>query len=67
MQTDARDHVLQEEFFESSLSDAPAHLHSMGFPGNLARATQVSPDASAGHGQSDDVPENAATIHGDDV
>ena len=58
MQTDARDHVLQEDPSESSASDAPAHLHSMDFPGNPARATQVFPD-----GQSDDVPENAATLH----
>ena len=31
----------------------------MDFPGNPARATQVFPDASAGHGQSEDIPENA--------
>ena len=64
LQTDARDPVLQEDPSESSPSAAPAHLQSMDSPGNPARVTQVFPDVSAGHGQSDDVPENAATLHG---
>ena len=64
MQTDARDPALQQDPSESSPSAAPAHLQSMDSPGNPAHATQVFPDASAGHGQSDDVPENAATLHG---
>ena len=64
LQTDARDPVIQEDPSESSLSAAPAHLQSMDSPGNPARANQVFPDVSAGHGQSDDVPENAATLHG---
>ena len=60
---DARDHVLQEDPSESSPSDASAHLHSMNFPGTPARATQVFPDAGADHGQNDDCPGNAATLH----
>ena len=43
-------------------SDAPAHPHSMDFPGNPARATQVFLDASADHGQSDDCPGMAAAL-----
>ena len=64
LQTDARDPVIQEDPSESSPSATPAHLQSMDSPGSPERATQVFPDASAGHGQSDDVPENAATFHG---
>ena len=63
LQTDAHDHVLQEDTFWFPPSDAPAHPHSMDFPGNPARATQVFPDASADLGQSDDCPGNAATLH----
>ena len=64
LQTVAPDPVLQEDPSESSPSDAPTHPHSMDFPGNPARATQVFPDASAFHGHSGDVSENAATLHG---
>ena len=64
LQTDARDPVLQEDPSESSPSAAPAHLQSRDFLENPARATQVFQDANAGHGQSDDAPENAATLHG---
>ena len=60
LQTDAPDPVLQEDPSEFSPSAAPAHLRSMDFLGNPARATQVFQDASAGNEQSDDVPENAA-------
>ena len=63
LQTDARDPVLQKDPSESSSSAAPAHPQSMDSPGNPSRATQVFPDVSAGHGQSEDVPENAATLH----
>ena len=64
LQTEAHNHVPQEDPFWSSPSDAPAHLHLMDFHGNPARATQVFPDASADHGQSDDCLGNAATVHG---
>ena len=64
LQTDARDLVLQDNPSESSPSTAPAHLQSMDSPGNPTRATQVFPDVSAGHGRSDGVPENAATLLG---
>ena len=64
LQTDALDPELQEDPFESSPSAAPAHLQSRDFLESPARATQVFQDANAGHVQSDDVPENAATFHG---
>ena len=60
LQTDVRDPVLQEDPSGSSPSAAPAHFQSR----DPARATQVFQDANAGHGQSDDAPENAATLHG---
>ena len=62
--TDVRDPVLQEGPSESSPSAAPAHLQAMDSPGNPAHATHVFLDTGAGHEQSDDVPENAATFHG---
>ena len=64
LQTDARDPVVQEDPSESSPSATPAHLQSMDSPGKPTRAIQVFPDVSAGHGQSDEVRENAATLHG---
>ena len=64
LQTDVRDPVLQEDPSGSSPSAAPAHLQSRDFLENPARATQVFQDANAGHGQSDDAPGNAATLHG---
>ena len=64
LQTDALDPVLQEDPSESSPSAAPGHLQSRDFLENPARATQVFQEANAGHGQSDDVPENGATFHG---
>ena len=64
LQTDALSPVPQEDPSESFPSPTPAHLWPMDFLENPARATQVSQDANAGHGQSDDAPENAATLHG---
>ena len=66
-QTDAHDHVTQEDPFWFSLSDATVHPHLMDFRGNRARANQVFPDASADHEQSDDCLGNAATFHDVDV
>ena len=63
LQADALDHVPQKGPFWFSPSDAPVHPHLMDFCGNPARATQVFPDASADHGQSDDCLGNAATFH----
>ena len=42
----------------------PAHPLSMDFLENPVRATQVSQGAGAGREQSDDAPDNAATLHG---
>ena len=64
LQTDARNPVLQEDPSESPPYAAPAHLQSRDFLENPARATQVFQGVNAGHGQSDDVPENTATLHG---
>ena len=64
LQTDSHDPVIQEDPSESSPSAAPAHLQSRDFLENPARATQVFQDANDGHEQSDDAPENAATLHG---
>ena len=64
LQTDARDPAPQLDPSESSPSAAPAHLQSMDFPGNPARATQVSQDAGVGHEKSDDVPGKSATLRG---
>ena len=64
LQTDAPGPALPEALSVYSPSAAPAHLRSMDFLGNPARATQVFQDASAGPEQNDDVPENAATLHG---
>ena len=50
LQTDAHDHVPQEDPFWPSPSDAPAHRHLMDFRGNPARATQVFQGAVADHG-----------------
>ena len=41
-----------------------AHPLATDFLENPARATQVFQGASAGRAQSDDAPENAATLHG---
>ena len=63
LRTDALHPALPEDPSECSLSAAPAHL-PVDFLGNPIRATQVSQGASAGPAQSDDAPENAATLHG---
>ena len=63
LQTDAHGHVPQKDPFWSSSSDALVHPHLMDFCGNPARVTQVIPNASADHGQSDDCLGNATTSH----
>ena len=61
-QTNAHGHAPQRDPSWSSSSVAPAHPRSMDFRGNPARATQVFPDATADHGQSDDYLGKTATL-----
>ena len=64
LRTDAPDPAPPEDPSECSPSAAPAHLLPVDFLGNPTRATRVSQGAGAGREQSDDAPENAATLHG---
>ena len=59
---DTLDPALPED--HSECSPSAAHLLPVDFLENPTRATRVSQGASAGPEQSDDAPENAATLHG---
>ena len=63
LQTDAHDHVPQEDPISYSPSDAPVYPHLTDFRGNPALATHVFQAAGADDGNCDDCLGNAATLH----